>query len=279
MFPIPFEEGGAEDEKQAVSSSQPWGCLSDHDSRSAFVNTPINPGSVSGSAPDHEDQGWEWDHHGLDRVGPEHLLLCVSVERECNDGIHFGEGRLLLSVPDLRNRVSFQPLRDQRRHGDSERLGCATCRHQLGRTKRDGRLKRRRRRRIHLPASDITPVLSGGNVPSGHKRCNFYVYDATFTLQCTTKVTMSGTMKADNLAGVFLNGNFIKKQATGAGFSYDGVNPPAANFGAGTAFGPVPLADFVVGLNTVDFVVWDSTEPATGLDFKFVVKVSCPGGT
>lgn len=131
---------------------------------------------------------------------------------------------------------------------------------------------------IYPPATS-PPSCPAGNVPSGHKRCNFYVYDATFTLQCTTKVTMSGTMKADNLAGVFLNGNFIKKQATGAGFSYDGVNPPAANFGAGTAFGPVPLADFVVGLNTVDFVVWDSTEPATGLDFKFVVKVSCPGGT
>ena len=69
----------------------------------------------------------------------------------------------------------------------------------------------------------------------------------------------------------------VKEQATGAGFSYDGVNPPAANFGAGTAFGPVPIADFVVGVNTVDFVVWDSTVPATGIDFKFVVTESCPG--
>ncbi len=131
---------------------------------------------------------------------------------------------------------------------------------------------------IYSPATS-PPSCPAGNVPSGHKRCNFYIYDATFTLQCLTKVSMSGTMKADNLAGVFVNGNFVEKQATGAGFSYDGVNPPAANFGAGTAFGPVSPGDFAVGVNTVDFVVWDATEPATGLDFKFVVKEDCPGGS
>jgi hypothetical protein len=126
------------------------------------------------------------------------------------------------------------------------------------------------------PPATSAPSCPAGNTPSGFQTCNFYIYDATFTLQCK-KAKMTGTMKADNLAGVFVNGHFVKEQATGAGFSYDGVNAPAANFGAGTAFGPVPIADFVVGVNTVDFVVWDSTVPATGIDFKFVVKESCPG--
>ena len=123
------------------------------------------------------------------------------------------------------------------------------------------------------------PACPAGNAPSGFATCNFYIYDATFKLPCSKGLTavMKGNMKADNLAGVFLNGHFIKRQAVGTGFSYDGVNPPAANFGSGTPFGAgVPAADYVLGVNTVDFVVWDSTQPATGLDYQFIVKATCP---
>jgi hypothetical protein len=128
------------------------------------------------------------------------------------------------------------------------------------------------------PPGTTAPLCPAVNATTGLKTCNFYIYDATFTLKCLQKPSLKGKMKADNLAGVFLNGNFIKKQATGAGFSYDGVNPPGANFHAGTGFSTA--ANFVVGLNTVDFVVWDATVPSTGLDFKFVVKDGiCKTGT
>ena len=118
--------------------------------------------------------------------------------------------------------------------------------------------------------SSETPAAKcpAGNVPTGSRICNFYIYDATFTLPCLAKPSLKGVMMADNLAGVFLNGHFIKQQATGAGFSYDGVNPPGTNFTTPTAF--TTAANFAL-TNTVDFVVWDSTGVSTGLDYKLVV--------
>ncbi len=118
--------------------------------------------------------------------------------------------------------------------------------------------------------SSETPATKcpAGNVPTGNGVCNFYVYDATFTLPCLAKPTLKGGMMADNLAGVFLNGHFIAQQATGAGFSYDGVNPPTTNFTTPTSFSTA--SNFAL-TNTVDFVVWDSTGPSTGLDYKLVV--------
>lgn len=118
--------------------------------------------------------------------------------------------------------------------------------------------------------SSETPAAKcpAGNVPKGLQECNFYLYDATFTLPCLAKPSLKGAMMADNLAGVFLNGHFIKEQATGAGFSYDGVNPPGTNFTTPTAF--TTSANFAL-TNTVDFVVWDSTGFSTGLDYKLVV--------
>ena len=122
------------------------------------------------------------------------------------------------------------------------------------------------------PPGTTPPLCPAGNVPTGFKTCNFYIYDSTFALQCLIKPKLKGKMKADNLAGVFLNGNFIKEQATGSGFSYDGVNPPSANFHGGTSFSTT--SNFAVS-NTIDFVVWDATLPSTGLDFKVVVKSTC----
>jgi hypothetical protein len=118
--------------------------------------------------------------------------------------------------------------------------------------------------------SSETPAATcpAGNVPTGNRVCNFYVYDATFALPCLAKPSLKGEMMADNLAGVFLNGHFIAQQATGAGFSYDGVNPPTTNFTTPKAFSTA--SNFAL-TNTVDFVVWDSTGVSTGLDYKLVV--------
>jgi hypothetical protein len=121
-----------------------------------------------------------------------------------------------------------------------------------------------------------------GNVPSGEGSCNFYVYDATFylpdSLAGCSNLQISGSMLADNQAGVFLNGNYIASQP-GAPDSWDGENPPGSNTNTPFAFtSPVPISDFnVSGTNTIDFVVWDATYPDTGLDYKTTISESgCP---
>jgi hypothetical protein len=110
-----------------------------------------------------------------------------------------------------------------------------------------------------------------GNVPTGNDECQFYLYDATFNVCSTKGIKLTGSMMSDNLAGVFLNSHFITEQTTGTGFSYDGVNPPASNFTTPTPFSTG--ANFVTGLNTIDFVVWDSTISSTGLDYAVTIVI------
>lgn len=129
------------------------------------------------------------------------------------------------------------------------------------------------------PTASVCPA---GNTPSGADSCNFYVYDATFDLPDSladcSNLQISGSMLADNQAGVFLNGNYITSQP-GALNSWDGENPPDTNFTTPFAFStPVPISDFnVSGTNTIDFVVWDASYNNTGLDYQATISESgCP---
>ena len=115
-----------------------------------------------------------------------------------------------------------------------------------------------------------------GNTPSGHESCNFYVYDATFSVPSSLSgcpgLQLNGSMMADNQAGAFLNGSYIASQP-GAADDWDGENPPPSNL-QDPAFSFSASSGFVAGLNTLDFVVWDSTYPDTGLDYQVTVSES-----
>ena len=129
------------------------------------------------------------------------------------------------------------------------------------------------------PTASVCPA---GNVPTGSDSCNFYVYDASFylpdSLAGCSNLQISGSMMADNQAGVFLNGNYLASQP-GAPNSWDGENPTGNNSSTPFAFtSPVPIGDFnVSAANTIDFVVWDSTYGQTGLDYTVTISESgCP---
>ncbi len=102
----------------------------------------------------------------------------------------------------------------------------------------------------------------------------YYIYDATFTL-CPNQLRtaeINGEYFADNTGAVFMNGVFLKKQATGL---------PATNhenfFGTPTPFTGVGAPGGLnAGLNTLQFVVLDETAPYTALDFRaLVTAVPC----
>jgi hypothetical protein len=86
---------------------------------------------------------------------------------------------------------------------------------------------------------------------------NFYVYDASFTFRGCAEV--NGAALADNQVGVFLNGTLLASQASSSATSNFG-GPPLLFHGA-----------YAGGLAVVDFVVFDSSGPATGLDYSFTV--------
>ncbi len=106
----------------------------------------------------------------------------------------------------------------------------------------------------------IDPTGHGSDFPNSSP--TFYIYDAEFTLGCTGHDSLVGHMLADNAAGVFLNNHLITAQP-------DPSTPPSKNFTTPTFF--VTSFNFHAGLNVVDFIVHDTSPPATGLDYSFTV--------
>ncbi|HUH80950.1 MAG TPA: hypothetical protein VLZ06_06450 [Solirubrobacteraceae bacterium] len=103
------------------------------------------------------------------------------------------------------------------------------------------------------------PGAKSSHVPA------YYVYDAEFEIPCTPEAAaMKGQFLADNAAAAYLNGKWL---------AHDELNnsPTAKNFVMPTAFAGVPGP----GLNILQFVVLDQTEPYTGLDFKAIIKYKC----
>ena len=87
---------------------------------------------------------------------------------------------------------------------------------------------------------------------------NWYVYDASFTFKGCAQ--LNGQALADNQVGVFLNGHLLAHQTSSSASGNFGG--PPLSFTAGYSGGPA----------VVDFVVNDSSGPATGLDYSFKVK-------
>jgi uncharacterized repeat protein (TIGR01451 family) len=84
----------------------------------------------------------------------------------------------------------------------------------------------------------------------------WYIYDAQFE-GCAQ---LSGQVLADNEVGVFLNGNLLADSAATAPHSFK--NPPLNFTGVATTSSST---------NVIDFVVYDSSGPATGLDYSVTV--------
>jgi hypothetical protein len=93
----------------------------------------------------------------------------------------------------------------------------------------------------------------------------YYLYDATFSICQTAGVTLSGSMLADDSAGVFLNGTLLTSMP-------DPVTSNAGNFNTPTPFSA--STGFAVGTNTLAFIVHDTMAPYTGLDY--IATVSSP---
>ena len=100
--------------------------------------------------------------------------------------------------------------------------------------------------------------------------CCYYIYGTSFTLPATAcNVSLRGEMLADNGVGVYLN-----KSAELAA-QPDPLTPVSSNFTTPTTFsqtsGANALPPFMVGSNTLDFIVHDTTVPYTGLDFSATI--------
>ncbi len=100
----------------------------------------------------------------------------------------------------------------------------------------------------------VGPQPNGGDTNEGAP--NYYVYDAEFTFDGCAQV--NGSALADNQVGVFLNGQLLASQANSSS---------PANFRTPLAF----TGAYPGGPAVVDFVVYDSSGPATGLDYTFTV--------
>jgi len=85
----------------------------------------------------------------------------------------------------------------------------------------------------------------------------WYVYDASFTSKGCSQ--LNGAALADNQVGVFLNGQLLAHQTSSSATS-NFAGPPLSF-----------TAIFSGGSAVVDFVVYDSSGPATGLDYSFTV--------
>jgi hypothetical protein len=99
-----------------------------------------------------------------------------------------------------------------------------------------------------------------------------YIYDATFDLPCLPSPltkgatpTLTGVMAADNAADAYLNGHQIATMPGG---------DPATNFANATTIPSSPIAptDWVVGLNTIHFLVHDGGE-VTGIDYSLAITI------
>ena len=111
----------------------------------------------------------------------------------------------------------------------------------------------------HIAGAQWVTVYAGAE--SGLHDPAYYIYNATFNLKCTKEAVLKGEFAADNAAGVFLNGHWIGQ---------DTMAETPANFT------PKPFSDvekyFLVGSNTVQFIVYDTSTPYAGLDFAANVK-------
>ena len=141
---------------------------------------------------------------------------------------------------------------------------------------------------------------SGSDSGGGRQAPSYYIYDETFTLECTAGAEIEGTMWANNAAGAFLNGHPIGYQnykqddsyRGNAGDFVQGYESPTNGWPFGeewgergkpytTSYGPpakyeVPQSDFLAGVNTLQFVVQDGgpeeSSSAAGLEFAAKIK-------
>ncbi len=111
----------------------------------------------------------------------------------------------------------------------------------------------------HIAGAQWVTVYAGAR--SGGHDPAYYIYNAKFSLKCTRGAVLKGEFAADNAAGVFLNGHWIGQ---------DAMAETPANFT------PKPFSDiekyFLVGSNTLQFIVYDTSQPYAGLDFAANTK-------
>ncbi len=109
--------------------------------------------------------------------------------------------------------------------------------------------------------ANATWVTVYHDATSGAHDPAYYIYNAKFKLPCTTGAVMTVEFAADNAAGVYLNGHHIGE---------DTMAETSANFT------PKTITDsgkyFVVGENTLQFIVYDTSPPYAGLDFAAHTK-------
>jgi hypothetical protein len=99
-------------------------------------------------------------------------------------------------------------------------------------------------------SSWINPFGVNGTQPAGN-----YTYQETFTLASTTGASLTGEFAADNEATMFLNGTLIASTVNGI-FGFEQFTPFSTS------------SDFLIGTNTIDFIV-DNTAPSpTGLEVE-----------
>jgi hypothetical protein len=105
--------------------------------------------------------------------------------------------------------------------------------------------------------------LNKGADDSSNPPPAFYVYDATFSVCQTAGTSLSGSMLADDSAGVFLNNTLLTSM------------PDPVTFNASNYTTPTPFSastGFTLGSNTLAFVVHDTASPYTGLDYRATIS-------
>jgi len=104
---------------------------------------------------------------------------------------------------------------------------------------------------------------ASGNIPA------YYIYNTTFNLECPNQVEHAEiTIKvlADNTTGAFMNGVPIGHLASNLpATNHENFNTPGGKIISGTA-------GFKVGLNVLQFVVYDESGPFTALNFTAEIK-------
>jgi hypothetical protein len=114
-----------------------------------------------------------------------------------------------------------------------------------------------------LPGSQwVGPQQDAGDTFEGTPE--WYIYDAKFN-GCAL---LNGQAMADNAVGIFLNHHLLAHQTTT--YAYGNYQFPLT-FPAAS----VPFAKYShylkPGSNVVDFVVYDTSRPGTGMDYRFKV--------
>jgi len=96
----------------------------------------------------------------------------------------------------------------------------------------------------------INPFGDNGSQPAGN-----YTYEETFNLASTAGASLTGEFAADNDATMYLNGNLVASTVNGI-LGFEQYTPFSTS------------SDFLVGTNTIEFVVNNAAPSPTGLEVE-----------